>query len=159
MDRIETRTFHFNLEYSGLDREYFLETGEGDRVPLRRHTAETRAQHRERNQALALFSDAALEHVTHFVEDAELPRDVARLLRVTFTIPGAPLPGVAAMIPYVPQATRREHREKNLDRFRSRRPVVFDRFGVEAKIADGVLTLTLPKAESARPKRIQVSVN
>ena len=30
---------------------------------------------------------------------------------------------------------------------------------VEAKIADGELTLTLPKAESARPKKIQGSVN
>ncbi len=30
---------------------------------------------------------------------------------------------------------------------------------VEAKIVDGVLTLNLPKAESARPKKIQVSVN
>jgi HSP20 family protein len=30
---------------------------------------------------------------------------------------------------------------------------------IEAKIADGVLTLNLPKAESARPKRISISVN
>ena len=30
---------------------------------------------------------------------------------------------------------------------------------VEAKITDGVLTLSLPKAESAKPKRINVSVN
>jgi HSP20 family protein len=30
---------------------------------------------------------------------------------------------------------------------------------VEAKIVDGVLTLNLPKAESARPKRISISVN
>jgi HSP20 family protein len=30
---------------------------------------------------------------------------------------------------------------------------------VEAKITDGVLTLSLPKAESARPKRINISVN
>ena len=30
---------------------------------------------------------------------------------------------------------------------------------VEAKITDGVLTLNLPKAESARPKRISISVN
>ena len=30
---------------------------------------------------------------------------------------------------------------------------------VEAKIADGVLTLTLPKAESARPKKIKVTVH
>ncbi len=29
---------------------------------------------------------------------------------------------------------------------------------VEAKIADGVLTLTLPKAESARPKKIKIAV-
>jgi HSP20 family protein len=30
---------------------------------------------------------------------------------------------------------------------------------VEAKIADGILTLNLPKAESARSKRISISVN
>jgi HSP20 family protein len=30
---------------------------------------------------------------------------------------------------------------------------------VEAKITDGVLTLNLPKAESARPKKISISVN
>ena len=30
---------------------------------------------------------------------------------------------------------------------------------VEAKITDGVLTLYLPKAESAKPKRISISVN
>lgn len=30
---------------------------------------------------------------------------------------------------------------------------------VEAKITDGVLTLSLPKAESAKPKKINVSVN
>ena len=40
-----------------------------------------------------------------------------------------------------------------------RMPTEIEADKVEAKIADGVLTLTLPKAESARPKRIQVSVN
>jgi HSP20 family protein len=30
---------------------------------------------------------------------------------------------------------------------------------VEARIVDGVLTLSLPKAESARPKKIQIAVN
>jgi HSP20 family protein len=36
-------------------------------------------------------------------------------------------------------------------------PIEADR--VEARIADGVLTLSLPKAESARPKKIQISVH
>ena len=30
---------------------------------------------------------------------------------------------------------------------------------VEAKISDGVLTLSLPKAESSKPKKINISVN
>jgi HSP20 family protein len=39
-----------------------------------------------------------------------------------------------------------------------RMPVPIDADHVEAKIADGVLTLTLPKAESARPKKINIKV-
>ena len=38
-----------------------------------------------------------------------------------------------------------------------RLPAVLDADHVEAKITDGVLTLRLPKAESARPKRIKVN--
>jgi HSP20 family protein len=38
-----------------------------------------------------------------------------------------------------------------------RLPSVIEADNVEAKIADGVLTLTLPKAESARPKRINIT--
>ena len=37
-----------------------------------------------------------------------------------------------------------------------RLPASVEADSVEAKIADGVLTLTLPKAESAKPKRIQI---
>lgn len=37
-----------------------------------------------------------------------------------------------------------------------RLPSVIDAEHVEARIADGVLTLTLPKAESARPRRISI---
>jgi HSP20 family protein len=40
-----------------------------------------------------------------------------------------------------------------------RLPTEIEADQVEAKIADGVLTLNLPKAESARPRKIQVSVN
>jgi HSP20 family protein len=40
-----------------------------------------------------------------------------------------------------------------------RLPNEVDSEKVEAKIADGVLTLTLPKAESARPKKIKVVVH
>jgi len=37
-----------------------------------------------------------------------------------------------------------------------RLPDTIEADSVEAKILDGVLTLTLPKAESAKPKRIQI---
>ena len=40
-----------------------------------------------------------------------------------------------------------------------RLPVAVEADQVEASITEGVLTLTLPKAESARPKKIQVSMN
>jgi len=39
-----------------------------------------------------------------------------------------------------------------------RLPAPIDANHVDAKIADGVLTLTLPKAESAKPKKIQIKV-
>lgn len=39
-----------------------------------------------------------------------------------------------------------------------RLPAAIQADSVEAKISEGVLTLKLPKAESARPKRIQVTV-
>lgn len=39
-----------------------------------------------------------------------------------------------------------------------RLPAAIETDSAEAKISDGVLTLTLPKAESARPKKIQVTV-
>lgn len=38
-----------------------------------------------------------------------------------------------------------------------RLPAAIEAESVEAKISDGVLTLKLPKAESARPKKIQVT--
>ena len=38
-----------------------------------------------------------------------------------------------------------------------RLPADIDADHVEAKITDGVLTLTLPKAESARPKKIKIT--
>jgi HSP20 family protein len=38
-----------------------------------------------------------------------------------------------------------------------RLPTVIDADRVEAKITDGVLTLKLPKAESARPKKINIT--
>lgn len=39
-----------------------------------------------------------------------------------------------------------------------RMPSEIDADKVEARIAEGILTLTLPKAESARPKKIKVAV-
>jgi HSP20 family protein len=40
-----------------------------------------------------------------------------------------------------------------------RLPAVIDAEHVEANITDGVLTLRLPKAESARPKQIKIKAN
>ena len=40
-----------------------------------------------------------------------------------------------------------------------RLPVAIDAEHVDANITDGVLTLRLPKAESARPKQIKINVN
>jgi len=40
-----------------------------------------------------------------------------------------------------------------------RMPAEIEADKVEAKIVDGVLTLTLPKAESARPKKIKIAVH
>ncbi len=40
-----------------------------------------------------------------------------------------------------------------------RLPAEVDSEKVEAKISDGVLTLALPKAESARPKKIKIAVH
>src|SRR5215208_3932908 len=40
-----------------------------------------------------------------------------------------------------------------------RLPVAIDAEHVEANITDGVLTLRLPKAESARPKQIKIQAN
>jgi HSP20 family protein len=39
-----------------------------------------------------------------------------------------------------------------------RLPAAIDANHVEAKISDGILTLKLPKAESARPKKIKITV-
>jgi HSP20 family protein len=39
-----------------------------------------------------------------------------------------------------------------------RMPAEIDADKVEAKISDGILTLRLPKAESARPKKIKIAV-
>jgi len=39
-----------------------------------------------------------------------------------------------------------------------RLPAAIESDSVEAKISEGVLTLKLPKAESARPKKIQITV-
>jgi HSP20 family protein len=40
-----------------------------------------------------------------------------------------------------------------------RMPAEIEADKAEAKIVDGILTLSLPKAESSRPKKIRVSVN
>jgi len=38
-------------------------------------------------------------------------------------------------------------------------PLYVDAAGINAEVKDGVLTITLPKNEEARPKQINVKVN
>src|SRR5262245_19043445 len=111
MNRNETKTFHFNLGYAAGYGPFTLDTGDR-KVELIEHNAETRAAHRLRNRALALLSEEELARLTHFAADAEVPADVARVLRVTFPLEGSPLPGVASMIPYIPSEARRAHRSR-----------------------------------------------
>ncbi len=49
-------------------------------------------------------------------------------------------------------------RERSVGRFarKLRFPKDVDGTGIEARVADGVLTVTLPKAETARPRKIEV---
>lgn len=130
----ETKTFHFNLEYAAGRGPFTLDTGDR-RYELVEHGPESRAEHRGRNRALAALSDEQLARLTHFVAGAEVPADVARVLRVTFPLEGSPLPGVATMIPYIPAAARRAHRERHLERFAGRTPGALRALGSSATAA------------------------
>lgn len=156
MNRIETKTFHFDLHYAGLDHDYVLDTGEGH-FPLRRHTAETLAEHQRSNRALALLDEGQLKKISHFVEGAKVPSDVARIVRVTFPIEGAPLPGVASMLPYVPSEARRAHRETHLDDFLERRPSIFRRLGVTAEIPQDELVDVWADADLVADSPLEVA--
>ncbi len=126
----EIKTLQFGLTYvpDHAAKEFTLDTGDGSYV-LKPHTEATLAEHRQRNRALALLSDEQLRQITHFSEEVALPADVARFLRVTHDLAGAPLPALACLITYIPAEARLANRRRDLARLRHRQPTVLSHFG------------------------------
>ncbi len=126
----EIKTLHFGLTYvpDHAAKEFTLHTGDNSYV-LKPHTEATLAEHRERNRALARLSGEQLRRITHFSEEVALPSDVARFLRVTYGIEGAPLPDLVSLITYVPVEARLANRRRNLASLRRRQPTVLAHYG------------------------------
>lgn len=126
----EIKTFHFGLTYvpDHAAKEFTLHTGD-DSYVLKPHTEATLAEHRERNRALASLSGEQLRQITHFSEEVALPADVARFLRITYALEGAPLPALVSLITYIPAEARAANRRRNLASLRRRQPTVLSHYG------------------------------
>lgn len=131
---ITVDALHFGLSYAADHETFHLETGD-DTYVLVPHTPDTRAAHRTKNRALALFDDEQMARVTHFVENVRLPAAVARILRVVAPEPGAPLPTLVGYWTYIPPEPRRANRAAQLDRLAGRRHPLLGFLGVEAELS------------------------
>lgn len=135
----ERHTFHFDIGFPVAEGEIFhLHTGLGV-VPVCPHTPETLARLKATNPVLAAMPEPALARVTHFVENVELPADVARVLRLTEAAPGpgGGLPTLVGSMVHVPAAALRRHRAKRIAAVRARRQHgPLERFGVAAPAFD-----------------------
>jgi hypothetical protein len=135
----EIKTLQFGLTYvpDYAAKEFTLHTGDGSYV-LKPHTEATLAEHRQRNRALALLSDEQLRQITHFSEEVALPADVARFLRLTYDLEGAPLPALASLITYIPAEARLANRRRDLALLRRRQPTVLSHFGATLAAAENL---------------------
>jgi hypothetical protein len=111
----ETLDFHFALGHFPGIGQFHLHTG-GEPIPLTPHTPETLAAHAGRNVALGLLDEATRSTFTHYVEAVALSPRRARILRVTYPSPDAPIPDLALMAVHVPMWARHAHREGRLAR-------------------------------------------
>lgn len=119
----ETHTFHFDIGFPVADGETFhLHTGLGV-VTVLPHTPDTLARFKAANPVLAALPEHTLAKITHFVENVELPADVARVLRLTEAVPGPDggLPTLVGSMVHVPAAALRRHRAKRIAKVRARR--------------------------------------
>lgn len=95
---------HFDLSFVPEGAPVQIHVGT-DRIPLRRHTSESRRKHRGLDAALHLVPD---ESLTHFAEDVELPAENAQLLLVTTPsrLEDAQLDTLLLSTVHVPRAAR-----------------------------------------------------
>jgi hypothetical protein len=109
----EIVTFHFDLRDAVSAKQFHFHVG-ADKYELKEHTAETRAYYRTKNKALALLSDEQMEAVTHFVEDVEVPSDLARVVNVTCPSENKAhnIPTLVLTAVHLPRATREKHRRE-----------------------------------------------
>ena len=119
--RTEVHTMHFGLDYvpDAANKVFTLNTGE-HQIELRAHTPATLAEHCQHNRLLASLDESQLSTVTHFCSRAVLPADVARMMQLTYELPGSPLPALASLITYIPAHARAKNRRAQLKRLRSR---------------------------------------
>jgi hypothetical protein len=115
--KTEQVTLHFRLGKLPSTSEFHLAAGRR-RIPLIAHTPETMEAHSKKNRALAALSPETRAGFTHYVENAELPSDVAMLLRVEYASGDAhkSLPELAALHIHIPRQARYEHRRQKIDR-------------------------------------------
>ena len=91
---------------------------------------------------------------------AEIPGVNAKDLEVTTTRDAVSLAGKRSFVREEEKASfHRREREEGSFRRTITLPGEFNGGGVEARYADGVLEITLPKAEGAKPKQIPVKTS
>ncbi len=98
MDDTEITTLHFDLRHITQDTEFTLRAGGGRSYRLIPYaeTPEKLAEHRAQNKVLALVDADHLQHLTHYVENAELPAHGISLRSVIFpSLDDHPLPETA----------------------------------------------------------------
>ncbi|MFJ9369593.1 hypothetical protein ACIRRA_34960 [Nocardia sp. NPDC101769] len=100
-------TFHLDLSHdSGAGhREYWVK-GYRSRHPVRAHTAQTLAQARRQNAALAAMPENELARFTHYAEDVVVSEESPHHVRVHYQDGDTALPALVAMTIHVPQRAR-----------------------------------------------------
>lgn len=106
-DKLEARTFHFDLSSFSKEREFSLLGGDGRRVVLKRYADHPNKldEHRARNAAIGLMAEAQVGKLTHFCESLPMSTSKVCFRRVVFpSLDDHPLPEIAMAFPYVPRS-------------------------------------------------------